>query len=311
MAGSQRSQSRTRTDDPTRSRSRGIMSLASLARSPANPRTESWVNSLDAELLHARLARGVHFAEPERSPSPPPPLSSSSSSHAGESHPPSSLRMRSASWGSSKSVPLIQQTRPPSLVSFFTEATPTETSIETGLANHLPGAVLLEENNDGVLELPRQHVPVPMYECVFWFLSCGYVSHNQDEWTTHCESHFRGNEPPASVQCPLCDWEMTLDDGRASWALKMQHLATQHTMLGQTLRTSRPDFHLFTFLWNHRVIRDADFKELIGGNHNLSQPPGNFVETNGRERRRERERRQRRQHVSSRRSSGPQPVAAA
>jgi hypothetical protein len=89
----------------------------------------------------------------------------------------------------------------------------------------------------------------------------------------------------------------------------MQHIACDHTMLGHTLRTSRPDFDLFHHLWRKRLIDDQDYKELLGGNHNLGRPPGNFVETNGRGGRREgQERRHRRQHVTATRPSGPQPV---
>jgi hypothetical protein len=292
------------TDDPTSSRSMELARLDAIV--PRNPQTDAWVQNLGSESIHARLARaGVHFDLEE----PTEGLEDSPSSPLRAEY---SRSIRSGSRGSSMAPALVHQSaasaRPPSLVSYYTEATPTETSISTGLANHLSGAVLLEENN-GVLELPRTQIPVPVYECAFWFLSCGYISRNQEEWMTHCESHFRGEEPPLSVQCPLCDWNESSDDGRAIWYTRMQHVAYEHTMLGQTLRTSRPDFDLFHYLWKRRLIDDQDYKELQGGNHNLRQRPGNFVETNGRERRRDRdERRHRRQHVTATRPSGPQPV---
>ncbi|KAF1917078.1 hypothetical protein BDU57DRAFT_401974, partial [Ampelomyces quisqualis] len=212
---------------------------------------------------------------------------------------------------SSMAPALIHQSaasaHPPSLRSCYTEATPTETSISTGLAHHLAVGVPLLEDNNGVLELPQPQTRTPVFECAFWFLGCGYISRNQDEWTTHCESHFRGEDPPQSVQCPLCEWHVTLEDGGESWNARMHHVACEHTMLGQTLRTSRPDFGLFHHLWCKRLIDDQDYKELRGGNHNLARPLGNFVETNGRERRRDREeRRHRRQHVTVTRLSGPQ-----
>ncbi|KAH3905608.1 hypothetical protein HBI56_201210 [Parastagonospora nodorum] len=282
------------------------MSLARLesasASIPVNPQTASWVRDLGAESIHARLARaGVHFEESlEDSNTPSSPLWAdySRSLRSGSSMAPGAMIHQSAA-----------SARPPSLVSYLTEATPTETSISTGLANHLSGAVLLEENN-GVLELPRTQVPVPVYECAFWFLNCGYISQNHEEWMTHCESHFRGEEPPRSVQCPLCEWRISSsNDGRMSWHARMQHVATEHTMLGQTLRTSRPDFDLYRYLWKMRLIDDQDYKELQGGNHNLIRRPGNFTESGGRERRREgAERRHRRQHVTATRPSGPQPV---
>jgi hypothetical protein len=174
---------------------------------------------------------------------------------------------------------------PPSLRSCYTEATPTETSISTGLVSHFSGVPLLEDNN-GILEIPRAQFRTPVYECAFWFLNCGYISQNKEEWETHCSSHFRGEEPPQTVQCPLCDWEVTCDLGRHAWGMRMHHLAYEHTMRGQTLRTSRPDFRLFEYLWRMRLIDAEDLKELKGGNHNLTHPPGNFVEMNGRRRER-------------------------
>lgn len=274
------------------------MSLAARLESDRHftPQTESWVRD-SASDIHARLA-GVHF---DLSPA---------DDDAGPSRPQREHGPRSR--GSSMAPALIHQSapsaHPPSLHSCWTEATPTETSISTGLASHFTGVLLLEDNN-GVLELPRPLIRTPLYECAFWFLSCPYISHNRDEWSVHCESHFQGEEPPQSVQCPLCDWAATCDDGRASWNARMHHLATSHTMLGQTLRTSRPDFGLFQHLWKKRLIDTEDLKELNGGNHNLERPPGNFVETNGRGSRRERdERRHRRQHVSVSRPSGPRRV---
>ncbi|KAF1944193.1 hypothetical protein EJ02DRAFT_420529 [Clathrospora elynae] len=211
--------------------------------------------------------------------------------------------------GSSMAPALVHQsnasTHPPSLRSYYTntEATPTETSISTELAGHFFGVPLLEDNN-GVLELPRAQYITPVYECAFWFLSCEYISPNREEWETHCMSHFRGEEPPQAVQCPLCEWAATCECGLTAWNARMHHLAIEHTMLGQTLRTSRPDFGLFQHLWRRRLIDSQDLKELNGGNHNVTSPPGNFVETNGR--RRERDgRRHRTQHASAPRQPGP------
>lgn len=57
----------------------------------------------------------------------------------------------------------------------------------------------------------------PLYECAFWFLSCTYISGNEEEWMNHCLSHFRGQEPPTSVQCPLCEFHGTWGDGQTAW----------------------------------------------------------------------------------------------
>jgi hypothetical protein len=66
----------------------------------------------------------------------------------------------------------------------------------------------------------------------------------------------------------------------------MEHLALQHTMRGQTLRTSRPDFELFRYLWQRRLIDDREFNDLKSGNHNLTRPPPSFlIQANDRSRR--------------------------
>ncbi|OCK85771.1 hypothetical protein K432DRAFT_3274 [Lepidopterella palustris CBS 459.81] len=171
----------------------------------------------------------------------------------------------------------------PSLL--YSEATPTESSVSTGLASRFSGVPLLEEV-DGVLER-RPIFRQPVFECAFWFLSCSYISHNEDEWRTHCLSHFRGEEPPKLVQCPLCEeFKATFEQGQDAWNARMDHVAYHH-LLGQTLKTSRPDFHLFQYLWQKRLIDDADLKELKGGNHNLTRAPLPYVTTNGRGRRRD------------------------
>jgi hypothetical protein len=278
------------------------MSLAARLESVVTPQIHDWIARQSATDIHARLA-GVRFDAPP----PADEEQDSPSSPSREQYPRS---VRSGSRGSSMAPALVHQSapsaHPPSLRSCYTEATPTETSISTGLASHFSGVHLLEDNN-GVLEVPCTQIRTPVYECAFWFLNCHFISQNCEEWLVHCESHFRGEEPPRSVQCPLCDWAVTCGDGKTAWSMRMQHLAHTHTMLGQTLRTSRPDFQLFQHLWRMRLIDDQDLKELNGGNHNLEHPPGNFVETGGRSARREREGwRHRRQHVTASRQPGPQ-----
>ncbi|KAF1929387.1 uncharacterized protein M421DRAFT_61023 [Didymella exigua CBS 183.55] len=190
--------------------------------------------------------------------------------------------------------------RPPSLVSCTTI---TGSLVSTSIVDQCAGYPLLDEGADGVLLLPDLEVNSPQYECAFWFLSCDFLSRDESEWKTHCLSHFRGKAPPRSVQCPLCDWCRSCDDdGLVAWSCRMQHLSDAHLIFGQTLRTSRPDFYLFEYLWQQRIIGEADLKELRGGNHNLNQAPANFVVTNHRSPRRERgSDRQGVQHVSARR----------
>ncbi|KAI8934941.1 hypothetical protein NX059_008608 [Plenodomus lindquistii] len=275
------------------------MSLAAIARLDADysPPLDNWVHESDdivSRLHHFDHGRVDSDALQGLAHTA---LSSSSLAHTVRS-------------GSSMAPALVHHydpaTTPPSLYSCpETDATPTDTSISTGLASHFSGVPLLEDRN-GILQVPPAHPRLPIYECAFWFLNCPAIFSDKDDWETHCLAHFRGEEPPRSVQCPLCDWSASCDDGSTAWNHRMQHLAYAHTMLGQTLRTSRPDFHLFQHLWQKRLIDDHDLKELKGGNHNLTRAQGNYVETNARAGRRRAERRpQRSQHVAASRQGAP------
>ncbi|KAF2257069.1 hypothetical protein BU26DRAFT_35536 [Trematosphaeria pertusa] len=270
--------------DPANPASASLAAI--LENSVTRPQLGEWLESPTRDIA----ARLVHFAS---SPDGPGPASYSAS-------PPYSRSVQSVRSSSSMAPAYIHQsnasTHPPSL--HHSEATPTETSISTGLASRFSGVPLLEEVN-GVLERRPNQYRAPVYECAFWFLSCTYISRDEEEWKTHCLSHFRGEEPPRSVQCPLCEFHTTCDDGWTAWNVRMDHIAYWHTMVGETLKTSRPDFHLFQHLWQKRLIDEQDLKELKGGNHNLTRPPTNYTVTNGR---RERDgRRQRSQHVGGRR----------
>ncbi|KAF2636416.1 hypothetical protein P280DRAFT_363929, partial [Massarina eburnea CBS 473.64] len=231
-----------------------------------------WLQSPTRD-IHARL---VHFASSEPSSSLEGPAPSSASYTSSLNY---SRSVRSGSGVSMAPACIYQSnasTRPPSLYHCSDATTHTETSISTGLASQLSGVPLLEEIN-GALERRPNQLRQPLYECAFWFLSCSYISYDEEEWGTHCLSHFRGEEPPRSVQCPLCDFHGTCDDGWSAWKARMEHIARQHTTVGEMLKTSRPDFHLFHHLWQKRLIDDQDLKELKGGNHDLTRPPTNFV----------------------------------
>ena len=191
--------------------------------------------------------------------------------------------------------------RPPSLC--HTVDTATDSSICTSVGNDIPGFRLLEEQDEGVLVQPPTEVEVPIYQCVFGFLDCDYRSQDREEWETHCLSHFRGKDPPCFASCPLCDeWKMSFAKGSDAWNAKMRHLANEHFAHGHNLSTSRPDFHLYTHLWQRGLISEYDLKELRGGNYHSARPPTNFVETERPMRRDRDERRERRdRHVRDQR----------
>src|SRR5690242_10640989 len=223
------------------------------------------------------------------------------SSHSAQ--PPRSTNPRSTRSGSSMTPALLHQSpaspgTPPSLCSgtaATTASTASSSSISTTLIDHgLLASYPVLDDIDGVLVHPQLTTPSPLYRCIFWFLDCGYLSRNRQEWETHSRAHLRGADPPRSVTCPLCDWAASCDAGppAAAWHAKMAHLAESHFAFGQGLSTARPDFHLFQHLWQKRLIGDEDLKALKGGNYGLGgrRPPlGNFVRTNGRGPRRERE----------------------
>lgn len=140
---------------------------------------------------------------------------------------------------------------------------------------------------DGVEVLDHDHLH-PTFQCCFWFLNCFFESSDEDEWNTHCQHHFKGARPPRANQCLLCDTQFFELDGTESWKRRMIHMA-EHMRNGQTLATSRPDFHLFKYLWQQRIINDIDYQELMG-NYHLDHAPRPFVLTNGPSRIRRQER---------------------
>jgi hypothetical protein len=140
---------------------------------------------------------------------------------------------------------------------------------------------------DGVEVLEEDH-PQPTFQCCFWFLNCFFETSDEDGWNTHCLHHFKGASPPRANQCLLCDTPFFELDGTESWKRRMAHMA-EHMKNGQTLAASRPDFHLFKYLWQQRIINDIDYQELMG-NYHLNHAPRPFVLTNGPSRIRRQER---------------------
>jgi hypothetical protein len=103
------------------------------------------------------------------------------------------------------------------------------------------------------------------FDCPFWFLDCDRRYTDEAEWRDHALSHFGMQRPPRNVQCPLsfCSFRMSSDDGYRSWDYRMDHVAEHHVQ-GYTLSDSRPDFHLFDYLWKIRIISTEVLLELKG-----------------------------------------------
>jgi hypothetical protein len=144
--------------------------------------------------------------------------------------------------------------------------TPSKIGTASSLASHLSEHRFT--NAEGVLETPPTvNFTSPVFACSFWFLSCTRTFHNSNDWRRHCLSHFKGEEPPNSVQCPLCDnFKYNGTDGWTAWNYRQSHLASHH-LQGQPLSTSRPDFDLFQHLWRKRLINDQAYIRLIRGEY--------------------------------------------
>ncbi|OJD35601.1 zinc c2h2 [Diplodia corticola] len=159
---------------------------------------------------------------------------------------------------------------PPSLIHDDRTSCAESSSVDTEYGKIVQGVRLLEPDADGVLVQPPP-ATTPVYECTFHFLACRFWTRDEADWRLHNLCHFHGNPPPRSVTCPLCDqWGFDGADGAAAWDARMSHLAA-HVRMGATLATSRPDFKLFRYLWQKRIIDDAEYKEL-NGRGSLSPP---------------------------------------
>ncbi|KAF2141197.1 uncharacterized protein K452DRAFT_36270 [Aplosporella prunicola CBS 121167] len=202
-----------------------------------------------------------------------------------------SHRTTTTTASASDSISLLSYEAPPSLASTSVSSRP-DSSVDTALASLVPGYDLLEEGPDAVLYAPTATSPetrlLPVYECSFDFLRCrqAYSAANVPDperaWRTHVLSHFGGQPPPRSVRCPLCDnFEYTDQTPGRAWEKRMTHIA-EHHRAGHTLATARPDFHLYQYLWQKRIIDDAELKELKGGSATVSgNGGGTFHRTQG------------------------------
>ncbi|KAK8199481.1 uncharacterized protein BKA78DRAFT_8318 [Phyllosticta capitalensis] len=113
----------------------------------------------------------------------------------------------------------------------------------------------------------------PVYfQCAFEFMGCPYVvtQSNEREWKKHVLSHFLNHKPPRHVACPFpgCDWGWEDEDDSRSWDIRMNHVAAHHRA-GQRLERSPEarnfDSNLIRYLWQKRIISDAEYEDLAMG----------------------------------------------
>ncbi|KAL8797132.1 MAG: hypothetical protein Q9195_000599 [Heterodermia aff. obscurata] len=133
---------------------------------------------------------------------------------------------------------------------------------------------ILEQDQGGVLVVP----PLPgqrILECPFnlAFL-CPLTFSNEEDWINHSLVHFskerRVIDPPTSNSCCFCDEQFHSPARFQSWVERMRHVSLHHC-LGHRLGHARPDFALFKYLFDNRLISDADYRDLKGNTRNRSQ----------------------------------------
>lgn len=127
------------------------------------------------------------------------------------------------------------------------------TQENNGVETIIPGI-----DEQGVLIRPPSYA----YQCAFPFLGCTFRSVDLDEWMTHCFAHFHPIGPPRAWQCPLCPQAGMMPNGHDAWRLRLHHVAGHH-QAGESLSTARPDFALFKYLRDKRIIDDTKYRDLM------------------------------------------------
>lgn len=146
------------------------------------------------------------------------------------------------------------------------ESTPTSMGVR-----YLDGISLLEQDQSGALVVgPNRRLRV--LECPFNLLFCfkDFADTNYTEWVLHSLTHFDNVDPPKLNKCCFCEAVFESDDGVLSWQDRMNHVFLHHR-LGHSLSCARPDFQLYTYLWNKHVITDAVYRDIKGNSEDRSR----------------------------------------
>ncbi|KAL8799670.1 MAG: hypothetical protein Q9182_005709 [Xanthomendoza sp. 2 TL-2023] len=139
-------------------------------------------------------------------------------------------------------------------------------------ARHLDSVALLDQDQAGALIVtpPRRST---VLECPFNLLYCfeDFADTNHEQWIDHSFTHFGDVMPPTSNQCVLCKAVFESNDGVRSWKDRMNHVFLQHHRIGHSLSCARPDFKLYTYLWNHHVITDSVYRDIKSNSEDRSR----------------------------------------
>ena len=124
---------------------------------------------------------------------------------------------------------------------------------------------MLAPGNDGTLQVPPP--ARGCLECPFNLLYCLNAFANEQDWVNHSLTHFNTAThvigPPKRNSCCFCDATFESHNALRSWALRMEHVQFHHR-LGHRLAFARPDFELFKYLYDNKLISDATYKDLRG-----------------------------------------------
>ncbi|KAL9641261.1 MAG: hypothetical protein Q9204_000160 [Flavoplaca sp. TL-2023a] len=136
-------------------------------------------------------------------------------------------------------------------------------------ARHLDHVTRLGQDQAGAL-IVSPPLRARVLECPFNLLYCFKDFADTKEWILHSLTHFGHVDPPTSNRCCFCEAAFDSDDGVSSWHERMQHVLLHH-QLGHSLSCARPDFQLYTYLWNKHVIDDAVYRDIKGNSEDRSR----------------------------------------
>ena len=153
----------------------------------------------------------------------------------------------------------------PPMINDHASATSSSESLDP---NDINTGSLLQPDHHGVLEIPP-HPEVSFFACPFQALGCEVLhsSRGLEEWVSHSLLHFsleqdgcrRKIKPPETNPCPYCSKIFQAEDAVVSWRSKLLHIAEHHAS-GITV----PDFGLFRYLWEQKIIRTSEFRDIWG-----------------------------------------------
>ncbi|KAL8792078.1 MAG: hypothetical protein Q9195_005333 [Heterodermia aff. obscurata] len=135
----------------------------------------------------------------------------------------------------------------------------------------LPEVHLKSQPNDADNEVLMPSRNRPILECPFnlAFLCLKSFS-KEDDWIKHSLAHFSSNgrviDPPTTNTCCFCDQTFYSPKPYESWGARMFHVGLHHCV-GHTLQHARPDFALFKYLFENRLIDEKEYRVLKGGGY--------------------------------------------